>query len=688
MKTRWSTFAEGREEIDPLREELGSVERELEGIAEGQRTDVARRLADHLAHVSRVRLDLLDLVGAARRGRVVGLGAESVREAQAEGRLMAQLVEHGALTLEGRARTFFTELTVSPVPALVGLFQLMLLVLVWRVINRWVRQTLLAWEDETVDGSARKTKLAPYIGSVRRPAMWLALLTLLLRLPPLSEMPGVDAAWMAVLWILGTRIVIGLLNVHFSSRRRSSRQRDAMRLRSLRLAGTWVATVGTILSVTAAIVGQGAIYAWVVRICFALAVPIVLLIVMWWKPYLWEDLDAKQAPEGILASLRARKRNLVWTMVLAVHTVWTLLARFAIGLVSRLDATRHFRAHLLRRQVAVRRAAEDGSKLTPVNALVLKRLDPARPAEKTLEMGIECVDELLALPARSTAVVIAERGGGKSTVLARVAHQAAGEVIALRTASTAADVEKHVRDKCGASASLEGTTVLLDDAHRLVRPCIGGLDEFDAILMLAEQLGGRWVLAMDSWSWQFVERARDTSGLDAVVRLPAWGAGEIASLIGERTTLADLSPNYDDLVLPRRVGEDHDPTERPKVYHSMIGDVSDGNPGLSLQLWRQSLFTTESETVVRLFREPDERELEGIPQALRFVLRCVLQLDLATEADIFECTDMPDEVVCEALRVAMSRGYIVREAGELRISWSWYRPVRSTLTRLNLLVAP
>jgi hypothetical protein len=109
--------------------------------------------------------------------------------------------------------------------------------------------------------------------------------------------------------------------------------------------------------------------------------------------------------------------------------------------------------------------------------------------------------------------------------------------------------------------------------------------------------------------------------------------------------------------------------------------------GVALHLWRSSLgLDAEGDVRVRIFRSPDSKDLEQLPDAAVFVLRAVLQLAPAQPALIEESTMLRSSQVAEVLRYALARGYLDREGEKYTVAWTWFREITRFLQRRHLLV--
>jgi hypothetical protein len=156
---------------------------------------------------------------------------------------------------------------------------------------------------------------------------------------------------------------------------------------------------------------------------------------------------------------------------------------------------------------------------------------------------------------------------------------------------------------------------------------------------------------------------------------------------------AGVHPSFEDLVTEPL---DDDEVERAeqlarveKNYHRLLWDHAEGNPAVALFFWRSSLRTdAQGRTRVQLFAAPDTTDLEQLPDPAVFVLRAVVQLELAAVEDLVGATMRSRNQVADALRYGMFRGYLEMIDGRYRLQWAWFRAITNFLQRRHLLASP
>jgi hypothetical protein len=164
-------------------------------------------------------------------------------------------------------------------------------------------------------------------------------------------------------------------------------------------------------------------------------------------------------------------------------------------------------------------------------------------------------------------------------------------------------------------------------------------------------------------------------------------------LLKARSAHAGIAPSFAGLVTePPEDDEEEraDQLARAEAnYYRLLWDYAEGNPAVAMHFWRESLHVDPSGSVhVQLFSPPDTRDLESLPDPAVFVLRAVVQLELAVAADLQQATMRPANQVADALRYAAHRGYVEVIGGRYRLSWAWFRGITNFLQRRHLLAAP
>ncbi len=234
-----------------------------------------------------------------------------------------------------------------------------------------------------------------------------------------------------------------------------------------------------------------------------------------------------------------------------------------------------------------------------------------------------------------------------------------------------------------------------DSAQRLVKPKVNGLADLMKLtnLLRRARKSHRVVLAIEKSCWRFIDRARGERLLfDLVTFMPKWDEKQIGQLLESRITLSENQPtiSFDGLVLPRQWDEEN-LTEEERArngFYRILWDYSDGNPTVALRFFRLSLHRDKDTDaiLVRLFRAPHSDDLETMPKPMLAVLRSIVQLEVASPADVCDCSRLSMAEVISTLRYFQSRGYIEWSDDKARISDHWFRHITNVLHRQHLLV--
>lgn len=712
-----------RGDLAELREELKATAEVLAREQSETGWEVAELLRDDAVRLNRDRLALLGRMSEAARDELTGLGIAGREQGRRElGQIGLELRYH-AMSLPRDLASLRDAIERNPLDFVIGALQLVLLVTVFRAWRLRADDLLRGW---SVGGRLTRTRgerlrnaVLWYARRIRKPLEWLVVLGLFPWLLGWAiEMPELRLPWLAAIWVLGGRTVVLVIDTIAARQAMYTFGRPGnaqLRFRSLRLIGLTVTTVGLILSLTADIVGKGTIYRWVIQGCWILAAPIGVWLVMQWRPIIFERLTALPRSNAFTRWATATQTGARGFLAATAGGAYLLLEGtrgWVMRQLSGLDTTRKVLAYLFRREVAKRaETTASGPRGVQISGVVFDQLGPQSQSTQAATLEGPARDfvtsaiEQTRRHASTLTAVVGERGAGKTTFLERVlagsdettclvgcppdGFDALLEVLAVQF--DAPDYEpqsviKAIRDAGSA-------VICIDDAHRMIAPAVGGLDQLDRFTRFALEVGGdvSWIVAVQRAAWHFVGRARgDRVFFDQVFMLPRWSEEQIASLIQSRCEAAGVEPNFEDLTVATAADEGAFEGRRTELgYYRILWDHSGGNPAVALHAWRHSLFTREGseQPVVRLFVEPSSTEIERLSPTLLFVLRAIVQLEVATAPQVSECTQLPHADVADAIRYCMTHGYVELTGGRYRLSWVWYRTITTVLTRQHLLVA-
>lgn len=583
----------------------------------------------------------------------------------------------------------------------------------------WWRRKSAAWLSSLASAARSKPtpvfslgprlglELMPFVTRVRRPAEWLLLAWIALRVagPEISSLYEVRLLWMGMSWLLGGRIAINALDQLLSGRRKHHEEPGTgpLRLRSLRLVGWTVAAIGLLLGLTAEIVGKGTVYSWVVSLSFVLPAPIVLVLFRWWRPVTAAQLAGlKQRTAFVRWALQDAGtagrflRELAGTLYLMGRRISETFQAYSL----RLNLTRRALAYLYRREASKRQAVFPS--LGEVEPGVRALFDPATaPVELLEEPARSELERLrLAIGKPGVTALVGERGQGKSSLLRRIAALHEGTALVQVPRRDSGSLVEELRDlveKPRRGRSTDGTAhavLLLDDADRLVRLAPGGIDTFDAVMDFLRTTNGRSssVLSFSPGIFRFVERARGRSTLfDRAVRVRPWTEELIAELILQRANAAGLELDFGGLLgMPGNTEQDDEEEESylRDRYFRMLWDFSAGNPAVALHFFGASLGRGPGgEACVQLLPPPRPEEFESLPDSGAFVLRRLVELGESDPAELADTTRISERLVLDTLRHGEARRWVESTGGSYTVSWTWQRPLLQALARRHLVPA-
>lgn len=709
---------------DPRTAALQRLNRELSADAgqlssEADAAGWARRAALYqaMAEMNGARLALIPSLSGEMRARVTGFDEEGLAQVRRELNQIVLTVRYNvALGVERFGQLGSTSLRPGS-DFVFGVIELLVVVALFRMWRRRGDPLLgsiergYATRRPVTLGSSFLALAVGVIRKVRRPLDWL-LLILAIRwlLPRLFELAVLDIIWLVLVWFLAAAVMVQLIDAVAQGDRQDD-PRANLRRRSLRLVIGAILGVGLVLSLTAASVGHGAIYSWVLSFCWFLIVPVVVLLANWWRERIGALAALGSSRSAVLAWSSNHSTGLSGTLgrilaggLLLFQGAQTVVARR----ISQLALIREISGQRARERATARVVADEASgRYSPIPLEQAERLTPhGRPVVDMTDHVPFGHTEMPAMAAGQLIVVVGERGLGKTTAMAGLlaASPLVAKIELAAGTSGFEGITSALADKLGCKADIEAiksrlteqdTYISVDDVQRLIVPAIGGLTGLDKLIALARSTGSRtaWAFAIGGPAWSYLSRARaDRALFDDVVILKRWTLEEIVGLIERRTDQAGLSPvfnleNYnagamlfDSEILPEERAR--------RGYFEELTSQCDGNPAVALEFWRRSLFVDQEtgSVSVRTYRAPDLSGLTVLPPATQFVLRAILQMEIAAPSSIVRSTDLSEVVVGEALRALSQLGVIYQTGDAYRLSLYWYQDVRRLLERQNLIV--
>lgn len=703
-----------RLELETRAQRIATAERAL-------RAARAEALLDEVDTLNDERLSLLPHLTSAKRAAVTGFTAAGWDQARSEMRHLVLIVRYHryavtewAASVRKPGDAFWTTLAQSG--AILVPWALILSVFVWwrrkspQVLNTWERRLEIADRKALHAEPSLSLRAVRFLRAIRGPLEWLAMffaLTLVLPSAMLNLLE-VQLLTIIILWALAGALVVNAINAALadSSLIRPTRYGGTgdIRLRSLRLVGTVVVVFALVLIITSRLVGEGTIYRWVSSTSWLAVIPVFLILVRWWRDVIFSRIERtrrKSAFQQWVMANRTGWPSFFAAIAAAVQMFSASAIRIGRRWLSSFDLVRRGSVFLFRREMKKQDRDQPLLNRTPIDGPLFDQFGPDIPSTDWISTEAdEKLIRLIASAADASPAIFAlvgERGGGKSTALQRLQSEVADAVhIDCGEGATVAALLRRLARAAGSDKQPGPPAILLDNVQALIKPVMGGLRDFDDLIALIRRSGGQtsWYLAIDSSVWQFLDVARGSRPLfDDVVRLGRWTESAISALLTARSKQAGVDPTFEDLLdaLPSDTDE-IDRLEalaaRRAAYMLLIWDYSRGNPGVALQVWRQSLAVGPSDRIhVRPLRTPSESSLDLLSDDTLFVLRAVLQLSPASQDDLQGATQFSAGRVANALRFCSGKGFIVEHGDGVAPSWTWFRAITRTLERRHLLVS-
>ena len=673
------------------------------------------------------RLGLLRYLSPQKRAAITGFTEVGLEQARSEVRhLMLILREHRRLaesvvrewTARLRDRDGVRGAVWAGVAAATAPWLLLFVVFGWwrgRSAGVIAQVGERLWE---IDRAERRTLPSParrlwqFFQGVHRPLEWLLLFGACVWVLPAAPQALLEVQLLIVVigWSLAGALVVNTINalaiVTAASRMDLTGDAGPLRLRSLRLVGRVTVLLALVLVLSARLVGQGTIYQWVMSTCWFAALPVILVLVKWWRATVFERVERERRKSRLqlwLLENREGWKSFFSAMVGGVHLFVSGVLRLLRRWIGGFDITRHAHAYLFKRGLDRLEEADGQPQSAPPSGGTLDALTPDRASEGWVtcpaDHNVETIRKRVSEGRGGVIAIVGGRGLGKSSLLRRLKELEPATLLhGCNEDPTGIAIEASWRAWLEAEGRGEGhapSLALLDDAQAFVKPVSSGIRPFDDALAFARahSEGTLWVFAIDGLVWPFLRRARDARPLfDEVMALRHWTDDEIGALLTSRCQEAKVAPTFEDLLEPLPATADEadkqDALAAKRVgYFRMIWDYAGGNPAIALEVWRNSLLRASGSSVrVRPLRAPPDAALESLPDQALFILRAVLQITPATVANVSRATRFSEAHVRNAVGYGLAQGYLVMNGEEIRVTWAWLRAVTLFLERRHLVL--
>lgn len=706
--------------LNILRRALNGARSPLDNIAGVESLPKTVRTIDDL-HASvesmyAARIGLLDFITPALHLEVTATDVFGVEELAVELQFVWLQIRFQALFIPAASLELWHRVKIAPLPIVWRFLEFVLAIMFFRWWRRWLPETLRKMRASLTEirprsaAVLRRIKAIWYIDQLRRPLEWLVLFSVMFAL---IDMEGVnyitDILSIIIRWILLGWFTVSLLHAVAARGDAGLTGENAeLRKRSLRLAATWLVLLGLSLNIANSLAGTATLHAWVWRLFQILAVPVLLILLSWWRRSIFDRLEREQESTDSLERMLRHRKGLRSYASAANGAVWLLanaLRRSLLRSVLRLGSEQGFASGLV-----TGKSDPDASITQPDPVAALP--EPLR--KKLLERG-EFYDRFARLARRDIVnrakqeqsgiiAITGERGIGISSLLAHVNESLEGRMILLDCLGGGyEELAQSLGDALGirnvssknVSQKLEHSgiqVIAIDNLHRLVRPVMGGQKELARLSELIEGIHTNvlWVFSVDCFAWQFMRRARaDRSTINEAIELPSWSEEQIAELLDMRNAEAGITADFSNASVPREFMEIALDTveERNKAgLFRLISSMSGGNPSVALRIWADSVYPDDSgQLLVRTPVQLRSRELDRAAPNLLLVLRAIAQWEVISEKDVADNLRLPQGAVSSAIHYSLQRGWIEESRAGYRLAWRWFRTIIRVLLRQNLL---
>ena len=672
-------------------------------------------LHENIDKLYEVRLLLLEHLSDDLRLEVMATDIIGMEQLALEIEYIWQQIHFRALNLPAAVDNLARRIQIAPIPVIWHFIQFMLVVAAIRWWRKWFPETLRRMQSSLGDirprspAVMRRIRFIWYVEQVRRPLEWLLFATVLfmmMRLEGLNLMLSITES--IVRWILLGWLAVCVLTAFSARGAAGLTGADAkVRLRSLQLVAAWLVLLGLGLDLAADLAGVATLHAWVWRLFQILALPVLLVLLAWWRKPIFTRLERESEYSEAVQEMLRHQSGLRSFGSAANGAFWLLANNVRLWMMR--TFVRVGDGHGLSLTGASNGSATDAAVDTHAgvdDAIRAQLLAGSSGFDKHARTERRRLIRRANSAESGIVAVVGERGIGKSAMLSDVSAALEDKALSLECNSGQhVEVERALCDALavdsmtpeaisGALQSRDIRLVAIQNVHRLSRPIIGGQAELKKLSDLVEAIDHKvlWVFSVDCFAWQFLRRARaDQSSIHEVVDVPSWSEEQLSALIQQRNESAGIEPDFSKAQVPAEYAVTSFDTaeERNEAgIYRMLWTISGGNPAVALLSWSDCLyFESEDDTqvYVQVPVQQSVRDLDSAAHNVMLVLRCIAQAELITEDDVVDNLRLPQGAVGSAMHHCISQGWINVVEGRYRISMRWFRTITRALARQNLL---
>ncbi|MEI8656339.1 AAA family ATPase [Vibrio sp. Hal054] len=666
---------------------------------------------------------LLRLADEHTRAEVTGFGPTGVLQFIQEWKV-AQLSAEYLFYFQIRSfQSLIDDLLISPVPFIWSVCKVLFIyfLLVWwlrhskRLIELF-RNTYLKDKSEP----SLWARIVWYASKANKAIAWLIAITFSLQvLAEIKSLQHLVYLEIFIWWIWGGSIAVSLiLEFTYRTSHTSNKALMALRLSTIRRIVWTVIITGVILQLSMRTLGKGTIYYWILNTMYAWFFVMIVSVLNLWRERIFAYAEkASDRPLWVNWTISKKDAFAVRVFATTITLAWLLMHTLQYRLIAALSNYTFFSqalAYLFRIEVAKQNESisSDHNHVRIKGDEAFEYILPGSMDSELIDYAADEIKQLsryLLTDSPAICVVTGERGIGTTTLLYTLLHKVKNaeplylncpysgyaELLELLALSLGLEAESsEIQILSHLRKSEQTYLIAIDNAQRLVKPMVGGLNSLMKLtnLLRRSKKNHRVIMAIEKSNWRFVDRARGERLLfDWVTVLPRWNEKQMVNLLDSRINREIESPvSFEGLVVPRQWDQDDssDDERAKQGFYRILWHYSDGNPTVALRFFRRSLNRNKETGVVNvnLFHVPDSQDLEQMPKPMLAVLRSIVQLEVASSEELSKCTQLSIAEVIGIVRYFQSRGYLEWAEDKARVSDHWYRTITNVLDRQHLLV--
>jgi len=280
-------------------------------------------LDDSVEVMYKARLRLIEHITPSLHLEVTATDVLGVQTLNLEISYIWQQIRFQMLSIPAALRNLMRRIRIAPLPVIWRFMEFILAIAIFNWWSRWFPETLRRMRGSLLEirprslEVLRRVRIVWYMEQLRRPLEWLLLFHVffaLIDMPGLNFLKGIIE--IVVRWILLGWFSVSLLNAVAARGAAGMAGENArLRKRSLRLVATWLVLLGLGLSLAENLTGIATLHAWVWRLFQILALPVLLILLSWWRKSIFLNLEREREStdslDNLLKHRKGERRSLV-----------------------------------------------------------------------------------------------------------------------------------------------------------------------------------------------------------------------------------------------------------------------------------------------------------------------------------------------------------------------------------------